>query len=172
MARSRSCSPPSPPRRVAASEVPSVGAPSSSCKPQPPLNPNAQPFSPSSSARAAGEELPEWLLFNPLLSEGSSSSLGHLVGASPSPSFADVVKGKGMAPQEAPPPSDPSRVRHSGKEPLDSSTPPTSSVAEGAATGGGFMADARRHAPAILLSSPHLLRKNGSLSPVVDPGVR
>jgi hypothetical protein len=104
MARSRSCSPPSPPRRVAASEVPSVGAPSSSCKPQPPLNPNAQPFSPSSSARAAGEELPEWLLFNPLLSEGSSSSLGHLVGASPSPSFADVVKGKGMAPQEAPPP--------------------------------------------------------------------
>jgi hypothetical protein len=47
------------------------------------------------------EDLPDWLLFSPLSSEGRLPALGHLSGISPATSFVDVVKGMGKAPTDA-----------------------------------------------------------------------
>jgi hypothetical protein len=71
---------------------------------QPPLppNPNAAPFSPSSTPRLAeGEDLPDYLLFNPSSSKGLSSGPRGGWSASPVSSFTDVVKHKGKAPMVA-----------------------------------------------------------------------
>jgi hypothetical protein len=97
-------SPSRPPPHAAGSSPPPPTTSSTFVHSSPPLNPNATPFLPSSIA--LGEELPEWLLFSPSSSEGRSLALGHIFGASSVTSFADVVRGKGMAPMDpvGPPP--------------------------------------------------------------------
>jgi hypothetical protein len=119
-------------------------SPPPSC-PHPALNPEVAAFSPSFvPSGSAGEELPNWLLFSPSSSEGRSPATGHLVGASPSSSFVDVVRDKGKAPLEDPepraPPSVPSSSRggggghgcillHGGRPSLSTpTTPPPSEV--------------------------------------------
>jgi hypothetical protein len=90
----RMSSPPSPSHAAGPAHLVPTPAPSS-----PSLKPNAAPFSPSSAA--SEEDLPEWLLFSPSSSEGRSSALGRISGASPATSCADVVKGKAKAPADA-----------------------------------------------------------------------
>jgi hypothetical protein len=93
----------------------------------------------------------------------------RFTGDSLSPSFADVVKGKGKVPLEGSS-SDPDHSSCKGKEPMDSSMPPTPPATPADAAGGGFMADACRQALGYPPSNPRLLWGNGSLSPDANPG--
>jgi hypothetical protein len=59
--------------------------------------PRSDPLLPGVTVRAAGEELPELLHFNPSSSEGKSFAPSRLSSASSTTSFIDVVHGKGKA---------------------------------------------------------------------------
>jgi hypothetical protein len=89
-------------------------------RPSPPLNPDAALFSPRSTA--SGEELSDWLLFDPSFSEGRSPALGRPSVASLAASFANVIKGKGKEP-----------IDTKGKAPMDPASPldPQSGVGVG-----------------------------------------
>jgi hypothetical protein len=57
----------------------------------PPLNPNVAPFSLALSSGCVGEELSDWLLFNPSSSKGRSPPIGRSSFASQLASYADVI---------------------------------------------------------------------------------
>jgi hypothetical protein len=69
--------------------------------PSPALNPDATPFSPSSTPGGfVGDELPDWLAFTQSSSEGRSPTPGCFSSIPLSVSFVNVVCNKGKVPME------------------------------------------------------------------------
>jgi hypothetical protein len=143
---SHECSPSPPLPRCLSADNANPSAFSPPAQPSSSLNPYATPFSPSlASRRASGEELSEWLLFSPSFSEGRSPPSSCLPCSTLSPSFTDIVKGKGKAPM------DPSRSRadrSKGKAPalvasqMQTEEPSHCLSSQVGQVMGGFMADA------------------------------